>query len=392
VIRFVPDTLLEGVLRPVAMALPNGAVYVETIAPDFRFVFAIALLVAWLALRVGRQGARSRVLLLFGFCALTFVPWLATSGNGRYFVPTLLLVGPLAVALLYHLPFTPQLRLALAAAMLLLQVFLVHENEPWNSWGLVPWTQPPAFGIAIPEDVRREPATYVTLSSISYSLIAPGFHPDSRWINLASQGNPNNAPDFRRTADFLARAPRPHVLFPSLPGEGRGAGAVPQADLVEALDLSLVEHRLKILPNCRFLASPGLTAIGSKLNSKEVLGPADQRGFWLCPLVRMQATPERPAPFKASPQSEAAFGRIEQLCPRMFPGGEAITTLLPVGARRLYPGSDMRLYVLDDGRVMYKYIRALNMVLVGSVQEVLAPAFRMDCQVRGRGLPWEREI
>ena len=61
---------------------------------------------------------------------------------------------------------------------------------------------------------------------------------------------------------------------------------------------------------------------------------------------------------------------------------------------RSYPGSDTKAYVMDDGNVMYKYLRALNAVDVGTVAAVLDDRFRMDCDnIRGRsGLPWERQI
>ena len=40
-IRFLPDTWLDALLRPVAMAMPDGWIYVETMAPDLRFVFVL---------------------------------------------------------------------------------------------------------------------------------------------------------------------------------------------------------------------------------------------------------------------------------------------------------------------------------------------------------------
>jgi hypothetical protein len=91
---------------------------------------------------------------------------------------------------------------------------------------------------------------------------------------------------------------------------------------------------------------------------------------------------------------EAALDKVERTCPRMFRPGEARTSLLATAARRFYPSSDMRLYVFEDGQVAYKYMRALNPVSLGRIDDVLANGFRMDCsQIRGRsGLPWEREI
>ena len=44
-IRFLADPWRDALLRPVAMAAPNSAVYIEIAAPDFRFVLALALAV-----------------------------------------------------------------------------------------------------------------------------------------------------------------------------------------------------------------------------------------------------------------------------------------------------------------------------------------------------------
>lgn len=391
-IRFLPDTWRDALLRPLAMAAPNGGVYVETIAPDFRFVFVLVILVL-LAIRHRRELPRLPFALL-GFCALAFVPWLATTGNGRYFLPLLLLVGPLCVVLLHQLRVTRNLQLAMLLAMIGLQLFLVRENAPWNSWGLVPWKEAPAFAVEVPADLKARPATYVTLSGISYSLVAPQFHPASRWISLASQrGGNDDSVDARRTRAFLQASRDASVLFPSLPGQ-RVLRSPPELLLV-ALNDSLAAHGFEVPSGerCRFLPSYGLTQMGNRMDNPPITAEAQLRGFWLCPMAPVAAgSAPRRAP--ASPEVEAVFEKVERTCPRMFRPGEAVTSMLPMGARRFYPDSDMRLYVLTDGTVMFKYMRALNPVQLGAVKDVLSDAFRLDCNnVRGRaGLPWEREI
>jgi hypothetical protein len=390
-IRFLPDSWLEAVVRPIAMALPTGSVYIETIAPDFRFVFALALALAWLAWRVRARAAAARTLALLAFCAAAFVPWLVTSGNGRYFIPVLLVVGPLCIALLHHLPLERSKRLGLGVAMLVAQLALLHEVEPWNSWGMAHWGDGPAFAIDVPQDLRAQPATYVTLSGNSYSLIAPNFHPQSRWINIASQqGRWVNDRDVQRLQQLLDASPVIYLLFPSLPQQS----VTPQPDpaALDAVELATNEQRLGIdrAQPCRWLASEGLTALGSRRDG--AADPDPPRGFWACP-ARRTSPASGPAQPLRDPEIEAVFNRVERLCPRMFPPRSAPTGQLLMGARRFYTESDMRLYVLEDGRVMYKYMRALNPVFIGTSKEVLAEGFRMDCNIRGRaGLPWEREI
>jgi len=77
-----------------------------------------------------------------------------------------------------------------------------------------------------------------------------------------------------------------------------------------------------------------------------------------------------------------------------LPPGTSVTARIGEGALRDYSVADMKLYVMDDGRVYYKYWRALNGQLIGTVDQVLQPSFSMDCSnIRGRsGLPWQRTL
>jgi hypothetical protein len=394
VIRFLPDTWRDAVLRPIAMASPDGGVYVEIIAPDFRFVFALALALGWLLFARGNQRRASAPLVLLAFTALAFLPWLATTGNGRYFIAILLLVGPLCIGLLQLVPVSRGLRLATGATMILCQAYLVHDIEPWRSWNYVDWREPPAFGVDVPPAIAAQPATYVTMSSISYSIIAPHFHPDSRWINISSlQGTAGVAPDELRAQALLA-APGPlKLIFPTVPG-GQDEERI-GTDLGRAVDELLARQGLSIEDEtqCRLLRSGGLAHMMVQLGDMKMGGRKGIHGFWLCPLAR-EASPRARRSGPVPERTERVFKRMEQTCPRIFRPGEVASLRLPGGAVRGYPGSDFKLYVLDDGKVWYKYMRALNPVLVGDADAILSPSFSMDCRnIRGRsGLPWERGI
>ena len=178
--RFEPDTWLAALLRPIAMAAPDNYVYVEMMAPDFRWVFLLLLLallaiLGWRA-RGGSAGAvaatcahskPATAFVLAAALAVAFVPWLMTSGNGRYFLPGLILVGPVCVGLAWRLPLTRALRLTLAAGMVAVQAFAVQQTAPWQAWTLAQWKEPPYFQVDLPPEVKAEPATYVTMSVIS---------------------------------------------------------------------------------------------------------------------------------------------------------------------------------------------------------------------------------
>jgi hypothetical protein len=393
-IRFLPDTWLEALMRPLALASPNGGVYVEIIAPDFRFVFMLALGLACVVLWRKTRGPRAPALALLGLTAAAFVPWLITTGNGRYFIAFLLVAGPLCIGLLSMLPATRSFRLAVAVGMVLWQGFLIHEISPWGWWGHIVWRDAPAFAIDLPKDVAETPATYVTLSGISYSLIAPRFHAASRWVNISSQaGESDKSPDGLRTQAVIA-APGPlRVLFPTVPGGQLGTGIDPALGV--AIDGLLSRQGLSIedTGQCRLLRSAGLAGMASSRLSDAQTSTPGVHGFWLCPLVRHASARAASAP-RVPERTENVFARLERLCPRIFRAGETGSLPLPSGAVRAYPGSDFKVYVFDNGQVWYKYVRALNPVLLGDVDVILQPGFAMDCDhVVGRsGMPWERGI
>lgn len=403
--RFEPDTLLETVLRPVTMAAPDANVYVEIMAPDFRFVFVLAVLAMIAAMGLlgrrrvaaeitGGSAGRRAVFVLLAALALAFVPWLATTGNGRYFVAGLLLVGPVCVGLVRQLPVTRAMRLTLAGGMVALQAFAVQQAAPWQAWTKTVWKEPPYFQVDVPPEWRAQPATYVTMSAISYSLVAPMFHPQSRWMSLHNAPAPGSAgADARRTEAFLAAAqPGRLMLFvPVVPG-ALTQERLPSAAVSQALADQLLRYGLAFTQpqSCRFLASPSLAEMG--LGEKTAQQRAEA-GFWLCHLVRPPAGEARPA--APATRYDRVFKALEAQCPRLFPaGGDHGSQAVPHGEVRSYLQAEMKAYVYDDGNVYYKYYRALNPARVGRADELLAGRTRMDCRrIRGRsGLPWEREI
>ena len=391
-IRFLPDTWRDALLRPLAMAAPDGGVYVEMMAPDLRFaaILLLALILALLSRRWPRSMTPMAALSLWLLVA--FAVWLATSGNGRYFMPGLLIAGPICIGLVARLPATPALRGTLAAGLVVLQGGIVWQNEPWGWWGLAPWDDRPFFETVLDEQARIEPATYVTISNISYSLLAPLFHPESRWVNASAlpEVTESNA-DSRRFQALLAASPKIKLLVPTRP-EYMTADRMPSPELRTVIDDSLAGQRLALASplKCRMLPSPGLARAALKQLEASKPELAAKFGFWICDL--RYPIPVRARDERNDPAVNAIFDLVEKQCPRFYEPGQTSAGRLEDGWVRMYPQSDLRLYVMDDGHVYYKYWRALNPMLIGTVDQLRAGA-RVECTIRGRsGLPWEREI
>jgi hypothetical protein len=216
-------------------------------------------------------------------------------------------------------------------------------------------------------------------------------------MNLSAMtADPARSIETRRAHAILAQPGPRFVLIPSMP-DHMTAAKLPTPELQDVIDDRLAPQRLALdrAQSCRFLPSRSLARMALGKLDRARPDTIAKLGFWLCPL-RYPAG-ERPVEEPLSPELpelDAVFAKVERDCPRFFPPGGAITRKLQEGAIRNYPAADMKLYVMDDGVVYYKYWRALNPERIGSVSEVLAPGFRMDCgNLRGRsGLPWQREI
>jgi hypothetical protein len=394
VIRFLPDTWSDAVLRPIAMAAPDAGVYVEIMAPDVRFAVIAVLVLIWIGLAWRRRWRLSPAIALLMFMFAAFLVWISTSGNGRYFIPGLLAAGPLSIALIHRLPSTRSFSCAVAAIVVALQGFMVWQNNPWHSWQLAPWTQAPFFEVALDKEALTKPATYVTATSISYSLIASRFPAASRWVNISSQPDPDRSADGRRVQALLSASPSLRLLIPSVPDHVTSMGA-PDDAITKVINGMIGRQRLALqdAAQCRLLPSRGLAS--ESFRDVAAIKPQTlaKVGFWDCPL-QYPVVQAKPVVNEGSPSVNRAFETVEKACPRLFPPGEALTSRTDGGYMRGYSSADMKLYVLDDGSVYYKYWRAMNPTLIGSTGAVLAESFKMDCNtVHGRsGLPWNRQL
>jgi hypothetical protein len=272
--------------------------------------------------------------------------------------------------------------------MVALQAFAVQQSAPWQAWELAKWKEPPYFQVDLPPEAKTEPATYVTMSVISYSLLIPQFHPQSRWMNLATAPMPGaGAFNGERTAAFLARAPgKLRLLVPVVPDMLTEA-LLPNAAVSEVIDNQLAPYGLGFeQPQaCSFLHSRGLATMGLQEKTDKQRA---QSGFWLCELRRV-APSVRPAAYGR--HYDAVFAALEKQCPRFLPAnGDGPSLALLGGEVRRYMQAEMKVYVYDDGEVLYKYYRDLNPVFIGKAQDILAGRSRIDCSSVRAALPWER--
>jgi hypothetical protein len=394
-LRFEPDSWLEGVLRPLLMIDPVAGLYLEEPAPDWRFAALAALM---LILGGAALVRRRRWPLSFqqGVTALglffTFYLWTFASGNGRYLSWGLLLVGPLLVMAAMLLPVSRSLRWSALSLVLTLQVVALHFSNTSNPWAVVRVTDTLTPLQASP--LRDKPAVFLTASVLSYSILVPLFHPASRWANIAGQYNVLPGTVEWSRLQSLLQSPLPLYLVTAVGAADHDALGQPTAQTAGVLQGLLIHHGLSVAGSgCQMmissLSSPGTLASGEDVG---------KRGFLVCPLTRRQVEVAEHPPADPQPQSQLADAKtqaldaVEQRCPRFFPATGRRNSLLPGVHARQYAATDVRLWVEPEGMVMYQYFRAMNPTLLGSVDEVRAGRFSLPCgKLPGRYVPfWQR--
>lgn len=388
-IRFLPDTPLQALTRFFDMAAPDNNVYIEIAAPDLRMgalvLLALAALACW-----PRLGPRRRpIMAMLALMLVSSVIWLSTTGNGRYFLPLLVCAGPVVVGLLCLLPISREWKGGLAVSLVAAQVFVLTQQPPWHAWSWLDWEDGKYFAMELgPQERDAPPTTYATLSTISYSLIAPQFPANARWVNLPSAGG---TPRDREWMDeFLRRAAAEgpiRLVAPSLPSLTLEDGQ-PTPDALRAFDKLIAGRNLRITGACRLIPSLALARLEG-LEAEARAGRGRPIGFWSCPLA-YDARQVETAKVLAMPDPvRQSFQRMGELCPRFFPLSETGLQRLHDGWVRPYAVSETRVYVLDNGQVWYKFWRSLNPVFVGSVDELLAGKGRVDCSaIRGSDGAW----
>lgn len=386
--RFVPDETLDLLLRPALMADPVYSMYIEIAAPDWRFLSLAALLVLVL---IGRRHwavlQRHQFLTLLGL-AIGFYVWAAVSGNGRYFIWGLLLVGPLVVVAARELVATVAMRNTVIVGVLTVQGVAAYTSFEANTWAIRPWTSGTGLELE-PNEVRRDPAVFLTLSGISYSALVPQMHPDSRWSNISGQFELlPGVREFPALRDLLA-SPLPKFAVARSHNLNIGPDLQPLPGASASLQRLLQRHGLR-------RTSPTCTHVRTSQGAEDIRTGkprASEDGFWFCPVEYVghpAAEPDRPV--ATPPEVERVLQRLQAHCPVLLAAGGGVTRQLHDGYQRTWNHSDMTVYVMDSGEVYYKHLRAINPTRLGLWEPVARGEFQLDCsRVPGRYLPpWSR--
>lgn len=390
-LRFRPDHLLEGIARPFLMGDAAAGLYFESSAPDWRFAAFIVLLGIGLIWGTARQALRANQAITIGGLLGLMMVWTFAIGNGRYFAWGLLLIGPLLVLACRLLPGSRGLRWAALALVVAVQALAVQFSFHRHSWVMVEVVDEPLR--VDPHPLREKPAVFMTLTANTYSLLIPSFHPESRWISIGGQRNiaPGSMQD--KGLQELIKGPLPLYLFAPTVTDSMSADGQPLSAVRGVMDGVL--NRYGLITDHTRLCERVRAAFANVVGTRTPGSPTHTE-FWACPVhvaATHAPTAEDQAMQAVKQRNARVFAQVELLCPRFFPAHDAQDTLAWGMPARYYVSSDMRVMIHPSGQVIYKYFRAYNPTLIGSVDEVLAGRGKVDClNIPGRyQLPWNRD-
>jgi hypothetical protein len=336
--RYMPGGILDGLLQLFRIANYHSWIYVEPNLPDLRLALilifgAIALMKnGWERVRGRSHGgneADASSLMLLWFFLIATVLWLATSGNGRYAIPLLLLAGPILLWMIIRSMPDGRRPLLIATAVLIAQN--VHAWGTWNgAWGALPWSGT-WVEISLPKQLKERPFLYLTAELQTDSFVIPFVHPKSSFVNLFGQ----------------------YPISPAGPGSDR----VRRLMTRHAGQLRMMV-RLKSIDTERYLA-----------NLDEIFSPwglmTDRSD---CVRIPVGKSWENQAPLfscallpgtrlsddyvRTRERLTAIFGRIEAACPLLFsPPGWRFDRIGGMWSRK-YMNTDTNLYTAK-GRMFY---------------------------------------
>jgi hypothetical protein len=396
--RYLPATLQAALSYPLDIVAPKRYVYTETVSPDLRFLvvfllIGFAALVSGLRLLPGIHRASGPVAFLpfkgsatsisclkkltLAFC-VSWVLWLLSSGNGRYFMPMVLLGAVLVVGWICFVIPARSWRYLVAGLVLALQVWLTFSVSNLR-WTPVPWTGR-WFDIEVPPAISGRPLLVLSADTQSNSFLVPFLHPDSSFVNTSGQfALGPGYPGWSRLEPLLStHAGAIYFLFDSPLVDGAGkAIRPPQARLdassarfgfrVDAADCEDV--LLREVPSLQLATTD--TGLDGALSGKLFSG----RFVVVCPAIE---APEMKFRYLQDVENaKPVFSALERRCPKdFFPPTAAIEGFGSLWWRN-YVNTDGRI-TISNGVVRVGVVGKDEMV-IGKVAQVLDGSSSFAC-------------
>lgn len=376
--RFLPAGPLDYFTRIVDIAEFRSYTSTEAFAPDARPLLALvafAMVCVRAMVRSGKAAMpaaslwqRTDIQLLL-FAVVSYVLWMASSGNSRYAIALFMVVGLLFArawdCLLPRRAIVP----ALVALLGLQLVYYVGDGD--RRYYQSSWTQQPFFNVQASPRLRQEPFLHLSVGMQSFSAVAGFIHPGGALVNvigqfsLPMQGPLGTALQQRLSAwdgkvRFLFNVP-PHMEDPEK-----------VAIVHSKLDYLTYRLRMRVDWNdCESIQIDGdpISEPGTMQASKSPARTTSGTALWSCRAVARSDVDTTLEAHLA--RADRVFSLVEQQCPKVFGPVPMVSDIGETVFQRRYANSDVRVSVSETEGVSLTHFRSPRLISMGSIDHVL---------------------
>lgn len=367
--RFRPASLEAALRFPLDMADSFKRVSFEGLVVDIRPIWLLgmaACVLLMLCVRYLRsvQSAfvpASNEKQLFWLSLALFMPaWVYSSGNIRYAVPSLLLLGP-AISLLALSLVGKRHILALLAILLPLTAQAVLATTlntlqmtkfDWKGNLRSKW-----FDVSLPAPLNRAPAYYLTLQAQSFASLATIFPSGSRFLNLiGSTSLPAESLVLDAMEDYRHEKGLPlRTLYEVRTGPSEYGNLEKYLDRQNSL---LSEYGYKIKGrDCLFVEwnqrQNLIRSIESKSANEQKHGNNSGAGMVSCAVEKADTL--SPVEKVRRQRIDARIDRWARKCPELFFPLGFSSVQYPHERRRHFPATDMQIVELETAQLVATY-------------------------------------
>lgn len=383
--RFLVSDASEYFYRIFQFAEMKRLVYFEGFMPDIRpgllvvtagFFVALSVL-GLLKNRPVKLFYYGKDFLLFVILVVSYILWMATSGNGRYAIPFFILSGILLVRLLY-VTFPVRFSKVLVSIILLTQIFYTSTAADMR-FSVQNWGAGPYFDIQTSEELVNDPYLHVSLGVLSFSFLANALNKEGALINIAGQYSlPVDGPLGQEVDNLLAE----------WDGRTRVVGNAfdtSDLELVESVENSikymLFRYALELDASSCYpieLENEGLvdgTITAWLHRNNQFVASSPPVKLFSCELLRHDIDS-----IKSDKENmvDAVFDVIEKACPRLYGPPAWLSERTEEYWWRYYANTDAIVKVFDD-QVLVQHPRSPVDRVVGNPLDILNGIGDFDC-------------
>ena len=373
--RFLPRSTLDYLSRPFEMAEFRSYTSTEGFAPDLRFAIALGFATLALAMSLVRQRWASLTGLsvwprpdvqVVLFALVTYLLWMATSGNSRYAIALFLVIGLLMVRAVDLL--VPQRLLALTVGSIMALQFAYYAGDGDRRYFAGPWDSRPYFKVQAAERLVREPFLHLSVGAQSFAAVAPYLHPAGALVNAVGQSSlPMEGKLGDKLRERLKRwEGKTRFLFhksPKLDSAGTAQAVRTKLDyLTYRLRLQVDWTDCEQIVIDSDAATDGgrtlprdTTNISTALLSCHAITRTDVNSTLDGELIR----------------ADKVFSLMEARCPKVFGPAPLATDIGENIFQRRYANHDVRVSVSPSEGVTLTHFRSLNAISLGNIDHVI---------------------